>query len=140
VGMADEQELMPPGASQGPVQAVSAMGFPSPARDYFDGGLDLNRLLIRDRVSTFIMRVSGHAMQSAGIYDGDEVIVDRSLPVRHNSVAIVNLNGHMLVRRWHIDGSKVGLLSDESPLPVWLTEGDEVGVFGVITRCLHHVR
>lgn len=138
--MADEQELMPPGASQGPVQAVSAMGFPSPARDYFDGGLDLNRLLVRDRVSTFIMRVSGHAMQSAGIYDGDEVIVDRSLSVRDGSVVIVNLNGQMLVRRWHIDGPKVGLLSDESPPPVWLTEGDDVGVFGVITRCLHHVR
>lgn len=137
--MAEENELLPPGASHGPVQAVSAMGFPSPARDYFDGGLDLNRLLVRDRVSTFIMRVSGHAMRSAGIYDGDEVIVDRSLSVRHGSVVIVNLNGQMLVRRWHIDGSKVGLLSDESPLPVLLTEGDEVGVFGVITRCLHHV-
>ncbi|WP_159613487.1 LexA family transcriptional regulator [Glutamicibacter sp. JC586] len=138
--MADEPDLLPPGASQGPVQAVSAMGFPSPARDYFDGGLDLNRLLVRDRVSTFIMRVSGHAMQSAGIFDGDEVIVDRALSVRDGSVVIVNLNGQMLVRRWHIDGSNVGLLSDESPLPVWLTEGDEVGVFGVITRCLHHVR
>lgn len=138
--MADEPDLLPPVASQGPVQAVSAMGFPSPARDYFDGGLDLNRLLVRDRVSTFIMRVSGHAMQSAGIFDGDEVIVDRALSVRDGSVVIVNLNGQMLVRRWHIDGSNVGLLSDESPLPVWLTEGDEVGVFGVITRCLHHVR
>lgn len=138
--MADEPDLLPPGASQGPVQAVSAMGFPSPARDYFDGGLDLNRLLVRDRVSTFIMRVSGHAMQSAGIFDGDEVIVDRALSVRDGSVVIVNLNGQMLVRRWHIDGSNVGLLSDESPLPVWLTEGDEVGVFGIITRCLHHVR
>jgi len=138
--VADEPDLLPPGASQGPVQAVSAMGFPSPARDYFDGGLDLNRLLVRDRVSTFIMRVSGHAMQSAGIFDGDEVIVDRALSVRDGSVVIVNLNGQMLVRRWHIDGSNVGLLSDESPLPVWLTEGDEVGVFGIITRCLHHVR
>ncbi|MGP9033828.1 LexA family protein [Glutamicibacter mysorens] len=138
--MAEEQELMPPGATQGPVQAVSAMGFPSPARDYFDGGLDLNRLLVRDRVSTFIMRVSGHAMQSAGIFDGDEVIVDRSLSVRHGSVVIVNLNGQMLVRRWQIDGRQVGLLSDESPLPVILAEGDEVSVFGVITRCLHHVR
>ena len=116
------------------------MGFPSPARDYFDGGLDLNRLLVRDRVSTFIMRVSGNAMQSAGIHDGDEVIVDRSLPVRHGSVVIVNLNGQMLVRRWQIDRQEVGLLSDESPLPVVLTEGDEVNVFGVITRCLHHVR
>lgn len=76
--MRDAESVMPPGAAQGPVQAVSAMGFPSPARDYFDGGLDLNRLLVHDRVATFIMRVSGHSMHSAGIYDGDEIIVDRS--------------------------------------------------------------
>lgn len=138
--MSNAEPFAPEPSSAGPVQAVSAMGFPSPARDYFDGGLDLNRLLVMDRVSTFIMRVSGNAMRSAGIHDGDEVIVDRSLSVRDGSVVIVNLNGQMLVRRWHIDGPKVGLLSDESPLPVWLTEGDEVGVFGVITRCLHYVR
>lgn len=138
--MSESEGMLPPSTSQGPVQAVAAMGFPSPARDYFDGGLDLNRLLVRDRVSTFIMRVRGHAMQSAGIFDGDEVIVDRSLTVRHNSVVVVSLNGQMLVRRWQIDGPRVGLLSDESGIPVTLTEGDEVNVFGVITRCLHHVK
>ncbi len=138
--MADADPFVPETASQGPVQAVSAMGFPSPARDYFDGGFDLNRLLVKDRVSTFIMRVGGDSMQSAGIYDGDEIIVDRSVPVRHNSVVILTLNGQLLVRRWQIDGQRVGLLCDESPLPVVLTEGDEVSVFGVVTRCLHHVR
>lgn len=138
--MAGSHELLPPGTTQGPVQAVAAMGFPSPARDYFDGGLDLNRLLVHDRISTFIMRVSGNAMRSAGIFDGDEIIVDRSLNVKHGSVVVVSLNGQMYVRRWNIDGLATGLLSDESPLPVLLTEGDEIEVFGVITRCLHHVR
>lgn len=138
--MRDAESAMPPGTTQGPVQAVSAMGFPSPARDYFDGGLDLNRLLVHDRVATFIMRVSGHSMHSAGIYDGDEIIVDRSLPVKHGTMVVVSLNGQMLVRRWQTEGPQVGLLSDESPLPVLLTEGDEVEVFGVITRCLHYVR
>ena len=116
------------------------MGFPSPARDYFDGGLDLNKLLVNDRVSTFIMRVSGNGLNSAGIYDGDEIIVDRSLNVKHRSVVVVNLNGQQLIRRWLVDGTKVALLSDESDLPVVLTEGDDVHVFGVVTRCLHYVR
>ena len=138
--MSSAEPFVPEPSSAGPVQAVAAMGFPSPARDYFDGGLDLNRLLVKDRVSTFIMRVGGHAMQSAGIYDGDEVIVDRSLPVRHNSVVVLSLNGQMLIRRWQIDGAKTGLLCDESPIPVTLSEGDEVSIFGVVTRCLHHVR
>ena len=74
--------------SQGPVGAVEAMGFPSPARDYYNGGIDLNRLLIRDRTSTFLMRVSGNSMASAGIAHGDEVIVDRSLTPKDGSVVI----------------------------------------------------
>ncbi|MHA7158526.1 LexA family protein [Glutamicibacter endophyticus] len=130
----------PEEAGHRPVAAVAAMGFPSPARDYFDGGLDLNRLLVRDRVSTFILRVEGQAMVSAGIFDGDEIIVDRSLPVKDGSVVVLSLNGQMLVRRWVTRAGRTGLLCDESPLPVWLAEQDDLEVFGVVTRCLHHVR
>ena len=52
-----------------------ARGFPSPAQDYFHGGIDLNRHLIRDRTCTFVMRVSGNSMAASGISDGDELIV-----------------------------------------------------------------
>src|SRR5690625_760049 len=54
-------------------------GFPSPAQDYSDTEIDLTQLLIRDELATFIVRVSGDSMQGAGIYDGDELIVDRSI-------------------------------------------------------------
>ncbi|MEU3331585.1 translesion error-prone DNA polymerase V autoproteolytic subunit [Glutamicibacter creatinolyticus] len=138
--MAAKDPLVPEASSSGPVGAVQAMGFPSPARDYFDGGLDLNRLLITDRVSTFIMRVAGGAMVSAGIHDGDEIIVDRSRSVQHGSVVVLSLNEQMLVRRWQVERGRVGLLSDESAQPQWLGEHDEVEVFGVVTRCLHYVR
>lgn len=138
--MGTEQPLVPEPSSSGPVSAVQAMGFPSSARDYFDGGLDLNRLLISDRVASFIMRVAGGGMVSAGIYDGDEIIVDRSRAPRHGSVVVVTLNEQLLVRRWQLERGRVGLLSDESAQPQWLHEGDDVEVFGVVTRCLHYVQ
>jgi DNA polymerase V len=53
-------------------------GFPSPAQDYFTARIDLNIHLINDITSTFLVRVSGHSMDGAGIFDGDELIVDRS--------------------------------------------------------------
>ena len=50
-----------------------AAGFPSPADDYVEVGIDLNEQLIRHPTSTFFLRVSGHSMTGAGIQDGDPV-------------------------------------------------------------------
>lgn len=138
--MGADQPIVPGASGSGPVSAVQAMGFPSPARDYYDAGLDLNRLLISDRVSSFIMRVSGNAMTSAGIFDGDEIIVDRARTPKHGNVVVLRYNDQLLARRWIVEHGRVGLLSDESHLPVWLGEGDDVEVFGLVTRCLHYVR
>lgn len=138
--MGAEQPVIPEPSSSGPVSAVQAMGFPSPARDYYDTGLDLNRLLITDRVSSFIMRVSGNSMRSAGIYDGDEIIVDRARHPKHGNVVVLRHNDQLLVRRWIPEGRRIGLLSDESTEPVWLSEADDVEIFGLVTRCLHYVK
>ena len=63
-----------------PLAAESvAAGFPSPADDYIDSGIDLNEVLIRHPSSTFFLRVSGDSMVEAGIQHGDLLVVDRSL-------------------------------------------------------------
>ena len=59
-----------------------AAGFPSPADDYGDVGIDLNEQLIRLPSSTFFLHVSGNSMTDAGIHDGDLLVVDRSLEPR----------------------------------------------------------
>ena len=66
-------------------------GFPSPADDYIEAGLDLNSLLIPHPISTFLWRVSGEAMQGAGIFDGDLLLVDRSLQPRPGRVVVACL-------------------------------------------------
>ena len=70
-----------------PIVSVPA-GYPSPAQDYSDTKIDLSEMLIRDQVSTFIVRVSGSSMEGAGISDGDELIVDRSIKPRDGHVVI----------------------------------------------------
>ncbi|HEY4615283.1 MAG TPA: S24 family peptidase, partial [Citricoccus sp.] len=87
----------PSAAGSGP--APRAHGFPSPARDYLNGGIDLNRELVRDRTSTFLLRVAGQAMAASGIHDGDELVVDRAATPRDGSVVVAVLDGELVVRR-----------------------------------------
>ncbi|EMY32477.1 peptidase S24 and S26 domain-containing protein [Arthrobacter crystallopoietes BAB-32] len=119
--------------------SAQASGFPSPARDYFHGGIDLNRHLIRDRTSTFIMRVSGNSMAAAGISDGDELIVDRALTPRDGSVVIAALDGELAVRRLRLEHGMVRLQTDDGGVPTEVPELADLSIWGVVTRCLHHV-
>lgn len=81
-----------------PITSVPA-GYPSPAQDYSDTKIDLSEMLIRDQVSTFIVRVSAGSMEGAGISDGDELIVDRSIKPRDGHVVIAVIDGEMTVKR-----------------------------------------
>lgn len=67
--------------SQQDVKTADATGFGPAADDYMERGIDLNEQLIRNNPATYFMRVRGDAMTGAGIFDGDTIIVDRSLSV-----------------------------------------------------------
>lgn len=138
-GMDLPQQSLPKPESHGPVGAVEAMGFPSPARDYYSGGIDLNRLLIQDRTSTFLMRVAGNSMASSGISHGDEIIVDRALTPRENSVVIAVQSGELVIRRLMSHGGEMVLSSDEELVGQTEAVTEGTTIWGVVTRCLHHV-
>ena len=76
-----------------------AAGFPSPADDYIDVGIDLNEQLIRHPSSTFFLRVSGDSMTGAGIHHGDLLVVDRSLDPRPGRVVVAVLDGAFTLKR-----------------------------------------
>ncbi|WP_233556051.1 LexA family protein [Galactobacter caseinivorans] len=120
-------------------QPTQAHGFPSPAQDYFHGGLDLNRLLVRDRTSTFLMRVEGQGMAADGMMDGDEVIVDRSLHPRDRSVVVAVLDGELTLRRWHERPEGIILATDDGAQVTRVGADTELVLWGVVTRSLHHV-
>ena len=126
--------------SQALSDADAASGFPSPSRDYFDGRIDLNRHLIRDITSTYIVRVSGDSMNGTGISDGDELIVDRSLTPRDGAVVVAVLNGELAVRRLRLTGRGI-VLAAENPHyeDISVPDPAELSIWGVVTRCLHHV-
>ncbi|MGO2656004.1 MAG: LexA family protein [Pseudoclavibacter sp.] len=115
-------------------------GFPSPAQDYFDGTLDLNEHLIDDPLTTFVVKVVGDSMVRAGIFDGDEVIVDRSRAPSDGSVVIAVVDGELTIRRFRLTPSGAELHAEHPGHSVIrMREGQELSVWGVATRCLHRL-
>ena len=75
-------------------------GFPSPATDYIGEDIDLNIHLIKNVPATFIIRVQGKSMTNVGIYDGDLLIVDKSLKPKNFSTVVANVHDEFVVKNF----------------------------------------
>ena len=118
-------------------------GFPSPADDYIDDTIDLNRELVigGHESATFVLRVSGWSMMQAGIFDGDRIVVDRALDPRQGDVVVAIINDELTVKRLGKVGNKLALLPENAHFkPIVLEEGDQLEVWGVVTHCLRAFR
>lgn len=113
-------------------------GFPSPAEDDSVEHLTLDQLLIKNRVATFLVRVSGCSMINAGIYENDILIVDRSIEPQSGKIVIAAINGEFTVKKLQIDNNKI-LLMPENPdfTPIEITEENNVHIWGVVTTVIH---
>lgn len=119
------------------LERVSA-GFPSPAADYEEGRLDLNRYLIKNPPATFFVRVAGDSMIGAGIHPGDLLVVDRSLEPRDKNVVIAALNGELTVKRIRIRRKKIYLEAENEIYASREVSAEaDFEVWGVVTNVIH---
>jgi DNA polymerase V len=115
-------------------------GFPSPAADYEEDRLDLNRHLIRNPAATFFVRVAGDSMVKAGIHDGDLLVVDRSIEPKDKNVIIAVVNGELTVKRIRIRKNKLTLVAEnENYQSQEIKEEMEFEVWGVVTNVIHEL-
>jgi DNA polymerase V len=113
-------------------------GFPSPAEDYIEGKLDLNRHLIQNPAATFYVRVAGNSMIGVGIFSGDLLVVDRSLKPTPGRIVIAVLNGELTVKRLHVEDDRLYLKAENNDyLPIEVTEPQELTIWGVVTSAIH---
>lgn len=120
------------------MSAVRA-GFPSPADDYLEGEIDLNREFVKDWACTFYVRVAGDSMSGDHIDDGDLLLVDKSVKPYHNCIAICYYDGGFTVKRLlYNDKAKTITLMPSNPKyrPTVIQEGEELIVWGVV-RSIH---
>lgn len=111
---------------------VSA-GFPSPAADYEDKRLDINEYLVRNPVSTFFFSVQGDSMEGAEIFDGDILVVDKSVRPKHGHIVIAFVDGQRLVKRLYRRAGRVALVAENPSYPTLdIGEEQELVVWGVV--------
>ena len=115
-----------------------AAGFPSPADDYIDSGIDLNEALIRHPSSTFFLRVSGDSMVGAGIQHGDLLVVDRSLEARPGRIVVAVLDGAFTLKRLARHHGRLRLEAANSAYPpLELHQCGDVQIWGVAIHVIH---
>ena len=114
-------------------------GFPSPATDYIEDDVDLNSHLITNAPATFIIRVQGKSMTNVGIYDGDLLIVDKSIDPRNFSTVIANVNEELVVKTLIKEKGVSSLTSGSKNIldKINLAENPEIVVWGVVTYVIH---
>ena len=114
-------------------------GFPSPADDYIENNLSISELLIKNQLSTFLMKASGESMIEAGINDGDVLVVDRSLEARSRDIVIAIFEGNLTVKRLIIKVDGSAILKAENPLykNILISEYTELEIWGVVTSAIH---
>ena len=114
-------------------------GFPSPADDYIENNLSISELLIKNQLSTFLMKASGESMIEAGINDGDVLVVDRSLEPRSRDIVIAIFEGNLTVKRLIIKEDGSAILKSENPLykNILISEYTELEIWGVVTSAIH---
>ena len=116
-------------------------GFPSPAQDYVEGGIDLNRELVKNPAATFFGRVSGDSMTGAGIEDGDLIVIDKSLEASEGDIAVCFLDGEFTLKRIHIDRDVLWLMPENPKYKkIKVTADQNFKVWGVVTYSIKGIR
>ena len=116
------------------LQKVSA-GFPSPATDYVQDEIDLNSELIKNPPATFLIRVQGNSMTEHKITSGDLLVVDRSLNLKNDCIAIINFNNELVVK--NIIKEKNNFYIKNKSQKILISENSDVNIWGIVTYIIH---
>ena len=118
------------------VQSVPA-GFPAAANENSHEQVSLDSYLVSNPASTVLFRVRGESMIDAGIYDGDLLMVDRSIEPVHGQIVVAAINNDMTVKRLYKRAGEVKLQAANPQFQdITFVESDEMSVWGVVTFSL----
>lgn len=111
-------------------------GFPSPAEDIREK-LDLVKLIVKHKASTFFFRIDGVSMVDAAMDDGDIIVVDRAVEPYNNCKAVCYIDGEYTVKRVEISGSSIRLMpaneQNTKYKPIEVTPDNQFMIWGVVT-------
>ncbi len=115
-------------------------GFPSPALDFVDLSIDLNRHLIKNPSATFYGKVKGDSLKNAGIYNGDLLIIDRSVEPSNGKIAVCYIDGEFTAKRIKLEKDIIWLIPEnEDYQPISVTKENDFLIWGIVTHVIKNV-
>ena len=120
-------------------EGISA-GFPSPADDFKEIRISLDRELVKNKEATFYARVDGDSMIGAGLEDGDLLVIDKSLDPENGRKAICLIDGDFTVKRIKKEKNKLYLMPENKKYkPIELKEESELIIWGIVEYVIKKV-
>ena len=119
------------------IESGISAGFPSPATDFLDATIDLNKTFIKHPATTFCGRVKGNSMKDAGIHDGDLMIIDKSLEPKNGAIAVCYIDGEFTVKKIKIEADCIWLVpANEKYKPIKVTKDNEFLIWGIVVHVI----
>ena len=112
-------------------------GFPSPADDFKETRISLDKVAVKNEAATFYARVAGQSMIGAGLDDGDLLVIDRSLEPQDGKIAVCLIDGDFTVKRLKVEKDCIWLMAENKRYkPILVTEENELMIWGIVTHVL----
>lgn len=109
-------------------------GFPSPAADFIDTAIDLNKHLIKNASATFYGRAKGDSLKDLGINDGDLLVIDKSIKPINGKIAVCFVDGEFTMKVIQIEKDCIWLIpANEKYKPIKVTKDNEFVIWGIVT-------
>ena len=119
------------------INAGISAGFPSPAGDFKQERISLDKELIKNKEATFFARVSGESMINAGLEDGDLIVIDRSIEPANNKIAVCFVEGEFTVKRLIVKKDRIWLKPENSSYKLIEVKGeDRLIIWGIVTNVI----
>ncbi len=116
-------------------------GYPSPADDYIEERIDLNKKLIKHPNATYLVRVQGDSMENARIEEGDLLIIDRELEAGHGDIVLAVFYGEFTVKRLVKQSNRLFLIAANPKYPPCeITPDADFEVWGKVTYSFHPIK
>jgi len=119
------------------VEGGISAGFPSPAQDFLDIAIDLNKELIKNPATTFYARVNGDSMKDVGIDSGDLVIIDKSLTPENGKIAVCYVDGEFTMKKIKLEKNCCWLLpANKNYKPIKVTKDNNFIIWGIVVHLI----
>ena len=114
-----------------------SVGFPSPANDYLESPIDLNKYLIKNGAATFLVRAQGQSMLGSGITDQAVLVVDRSIKPSHDCIVVASIDGEFVCKRLKLKPRMCLMPDNPEYPPIFINHGQELEIVGTVTAAIN---